>query len=398
MATTEAASPHVPVRILSVIRFPIGGIRSYLRYTYARLPPQDYSTTVVTVDVKEAGLLVSGMAPLEVDLRLVPERRAAVGLAREMTRALRTRRYGLVHSQGSTAAIASWLGAWWYGVPHVVTLHETFRDEQFAGSSGAVRRQLLQQVFRRVDAIVVVSNDARDNLLKHVTLSSTTLKRLHVIHNGVAVDVLLREAETTRPELRTRLKIRADTVLLGYVGRFMPEKGFDVLLDAVRILRDRQHPTGSFLVVAVNDGAFVREYRRQIAALDLDAYFVFEGLRSSAAGTLVELDAAIMPSRREAFGLVAIEALVLGCPLLASDCIGLREQTAGTPALTSIAGDARALADSIETFLRNRQDVTEQTRRYVPVARARFDSAGGVDRLVEVFAGAFAARRSRATH
>ena len=48
-----------PLRILNVIRFPAGGIRSYLRYRYARLPPEVYETTIVTVD-RPDNIVLSG--------------------------------------------------------------------------------------------------------------------------------------------------------------------------------------------------------------------------------------------------------------------------------------------------------------------------------------------------
>ena len=138
-----------PIRILNVIRFPIGGIRSYLRYTYSRIDPTLYVATVVTVDRPEARLLAEGMNPVHVDLHTVPERRALLGLTLATNALLRTGAVGMIHSQGTTAAIVSDLSARRHGVPHVVTLHETFRADQFSGVLGAAKRRLSWDLIRQ---------------------------------------------------------------------------------------------------------------------------------------------------------------------------------------------------------------------------------------------------------
>jgi glycosyltransferase involved in cell wall biosynthesis len=395
MAARLELGVSVPLRILNVVRFPIGGIRNYLRYTYSRLDVESYATTIVTVNRPEADLLLAGLAPLDVEVKTVPETRAFLGLALAVDRLLRTGDFGLVHSQGSTAAVVSALSARRHGLPHVVTLHETFRAEQFSGVLGEAKRRLLAWLFGQVDSLVTVSHDARENLLRHLPLDPKAARRVEVIRNGVAVDTLLREAAETQPGLRARWGIGPDVVLLGYVGRFMPEKGFDVLLEAVGRLRRQVDQLPRFLVVAVNDGAFVREYRQAISEAGLDPWFLFPGFQSSAAGTIVELDAVVMPSRREACPLLAMEAMVLGRPLIASDCIGLRELTAGAPALTSTAGDPASLATSIVQFLRDGQRARDSALAYVETAREAFDSARSAESLAALFNKALASRRPR---
>jgi glycosyltransferase involved in cell wall biosynthesis len=184
-------------------------------------------------------------------------------------------------------------------------------------------------------------------------------------------------------------------VLLGYVGRFMPEKGFDVLIEAVRRLAGSVEALPPFLIVAINDGAFVREYRERVAQLGLGAYFRFAGFQRSAAGTLTELDAVVVPSRREACPLVAMEAMVLGCPVIASDCIGLREVTAGTPALQCRADDPASLAGAIRRFVGERQAMAQRARGFVQTAREAFDASNAAGRLTVSFERALASHRAR---
>ena len=173
------------------------------------------------------------MAPLQVDLHTVPESRAVVDLALATNRLLAGGQFSIVHSQGTTRRADERHGTRRHRIAHVVTLHETFRAEQFAGVVGGIKQRAVARALRRSDAVIAVSGDARDNLLAHLPLGDRCAERVHVIRNGVAVDILLREAPTTRLEIRQRYNIAPDVTLLGYIGRFMPEKGFDILLDAV---------------------------------------------------------------------------------------------------------------------------------------------------------------------
>src|SRR5262245_21371731 len=79
----------VPLRVLNVVRFPVGGIRGYLRYTYSRLDSDAYTTTVVAVDDREAYLLPTGMAPISVELSIVPKKRVLLGLTLAVNSAIR---------------------------------------------------------------------------------------------------------------------------------------------------------------------------------------------------------------------------------------------------------------------------------------------------------------------
>jgi glycosyltransferase involved in cell wall biosynthesis len=371
-------------RILNVIRHPVGGIRSYLRYTYSALPADEWSTTVLTIDVEEAHLIRAGLvAPSR--LEFVADRDATLRLGLASLQALQSREYQLVHSQGATAGIVTAPGARLLGVPHVVTFHETFRAEQFAGVTGAVTRRALVATIDLADAIVVLGHDAQSNLFECVPLDAAQRRKVHVVPNGVPVAWLTGEGSRQRPGLRARLGVPPEVTLFGFVGRFMPEKGFDLLVQAVGELRRMGEAVPPFRVVAVNDGAYMREYLQTIESLGLADQFAFIELQPSAAGTLCELDAVVMPSRREACPLVAMEALVLACPLIATNCVGLREVTAGTPAFAAESGDPVSVAGAMRRVLADRTGAAAAAAAFAPQARARFDAAQTAAAMATLF-------------
>ncbi|MGB4189380.1 MAG: glycosyltransferase family 4 protein, partial [Syntrophales bacterium] len=142
-------------------------------------------------------------------------------------------------------------------------------------------------------------------------------------------------------------------------------------------------------ILAVNDGAYVREYKALIDSKKLTSYFLFHGFVPDVRRILRGIDALVMPSLWEAYGLVAAEALLVGCPVIASDCIGLREVTRNTPALIVRMKDSKSLAAAMRSFMDNQTAIREHTAGYLQKAMARYDSrrtAGQLDALFDEIA------------
>lgn len=101
------------------------------------------------------------------------------------------------------------------------------------------------------------------------------------------------------------------------VARLFRQKGQDVLLRALAIARPELPPVRLTLV---GSGPEESTLRRLSTELGLDDVVVFAGSVSEPAGYLRSADCFVLPSRWEGFGLVLIEALQFGLPLLAADC------------------------------------------------------------------------------
>ena len=201
---------------------------------------------------------------------------------------------------------------------------------------------------------------------------------MHVIQHGV--DVGSAAAERPAGILKRRLALPDETFLFGFFGRFMPEKGFDLIVAAVEELSRRGYDPAAFRLLAVNHGGYVREYTAEIEARRVDRYFAFLDLQPGILDLLRGVDLSLMPSRSEAAGYVAMEALAVGCPLIASDCVGLREVTRDTPAVSIPAGDAGALADAMQRAL-GMADLRRPFQEYAEKARGRFDVDKATARL-----------------
>jgi glycosyltransferase involved in cell wall biosynthesis len=202
------------------------------------------------------------------------------------------------------------------------------------------------------------------------------------IPNGIDVRKYAAPMVTGGDDLRQRLGLGADTMLFGFLGRFMEQKGFLILLDALQRLKTDE-PQRSFHLVAVGSGDYKREYRIEIERRGLGDMVSLFDFTPDILPILQQLDLLVIPSLWEASPLQPMEAMAAGVPVLGTACIGLREVLRHTPARMVRAGDAAALATGLRQALHS--PWTTEAREYAAEACRRFDNAPSARQLVELY-------------
>jgi glycosyltransferase involved in cell wall biosynthesis len=360
----------------------VGGIRTHLQYNCPALAASGYRFTFVGPAGEALETLRHGLAGLDgAEFVGVPPRGRGYRLWPTARRLLRGGRFDLVHSHGTTAAFHGTLALLGLAVPHVVTLHEPFRLAQFSGLVGGVKRWVLGRLLRRADAVISVSDDARQNLLDYLPPLRRCPSRLWTIPNGIDTRHYARNEGPRPGDLRRQLGLGPGVALVGFLGRFMPEKGFPLLLEAVRPLAGCGEPP--FHVVAFGSGDYRREYQTAIERDGLAGLVTLRDFVPDVRPLLGQLDLVVVPSLWEASSLISMEAMAAGVPVLGSDCPGLREVLRDTPSRTVAAGDAGALRVGLRAALA--APWTAQARAFAPLARERFDNARSARRLLAVY-------------
>lgn len=143
---------------------------------------------------------------------------------------------------------------------------------------------------------------------------------------AVLVPPLAPPAALDPREARRRLGLPPGIPVVGFVGRLSPEKGLDVLLRAWARAR-RQ--LGEARLVVIGDGPRAAAWRRLSRRLGIAGDCHWLGRVPDAGALLPAFDLVAIPSRREALGLVALEALAAGVPVLAARTGGLPEALGG---------------------------------------------------------------------
>jgi glycosyltransferase involved in cell wall biosynthesis len=143
--------------------------------------------------------------------------------------------------------------------------------------------------------------------------------------------------------------------LVGALGRIHPNKGFDVLLHAVRQLKDRGRAI-RVVIAGADEAGSVASLAAQRDALRLgEAEVALPGWIDKPSEFLALLDVFCLPSRKETFGLALLEAMAAGRPVVASalpDLNGAFEN--GSEGCFAGPGDAGSLAGALNSLIADR--------------------------------------------
>ncbi len=191
-----------------------------------------------------------------------------------------------------------------------------------------------------VDATVAISGAV------HAESLGYGLPRLTAITNGIDLDAF--------PPAERRGE--GGLVRLIQTARFMPEKGQDVLIDALAHLVAAGHDVHLTLAGPMpREDAFLAGLHRQVATHGLTERVSFVHGRTDVAALLAACDIYVLPSREEGFGLGLVEAMASGLPVVATATGGPREIVAhGTNGLLVPIEDAAAMAEALAHLIQDR--------------------------------------------
>lgn len=251
----------------------------------------------------------------------------------------------------------------------------TLRNEvasKIDAAGGGRRRRGVQRMFRRADAVVAVSHGLAREFADVV---GTAVDRLEVIHNLVVTDGLSERVE----ESVSHSWLAADRyapVVLG-VGRLQAQKDFSTLVRAFARLR-RRRPLRLVILGEGNEAAGLEQQVRQLGVEDdVD----FPGFVSNPLAWMARADVFVLPSRSEAFGMVLVEAMASGCPVVSTDCpSGPREiLDHGRYGALVPVGDDESMATEIERVLDH-----PPARTLLKEGAHRFTAEAGGQRYLEL--------------
>ncbi|HET9017523.1 MAG TPA: glycosyltransferase [Thermomicrobiaceae bacterium] len=244
-------------------------------------------------------------------------------------------RYDAIHAHYWLSGWAGQLVQRYWDVPLVMMFHTLAHLKNAVAGQDHRETTLRLQVERRIaelaDAVVAANPDERVEIIRRLNAPPAAV---HTIPLGVDLNHF-------RPD-DSRAARRAlglpDGPLVLYVGRIDPVKGIDTLFDAfARLVYDREWlerpPRLVFVGGLIRDGiggsvadADLDALAARAAALGLSDHVLFHGAQPRERLPLYynAVDVCAVPSRYESFGLVAVEAMACGTPVVASDVGGLR--------------------------------------------------------------------------
>jgi 1,2-diacylglycerol 3-alpha-glucosyltransferase len=388
------------MRILYVsdVYFPrVNGVSTSIRSFRRELQAIGHEVVIVAPEYPQAApdadtgvvRVAARGVPLDPEDRLMRDRSL-----RQLQARLGTRAFDLVHIQTPFAAHYAGLRiARELGVPCVATYH-TFFEEYLHHYVPFAPRALMRACARRfsrsqgnqVDALVVPSRAMMSILTGYGVRSPMT-----ILPTGISMGEF---AGGDGASFRRLHGIPAERPLLVHVGRVAFEKNIDFLLRTLMHVRAR-HP--DVLLLIAGEGPALPHLRSLARRLRLDTNVQFIGYLDRTVALLDCFragDVFVFASRTETQGLVLLEAMALGVPVVALAEMGAIDiLEAGMGALTA-APDERAFAEAVCLLLDSpslRRRLAAEGRRFA----ASWDAAVQARRLADFYAGVLRAQTAR---
>jgi glycosyltransferase involved in cell wall biosynthesis len=378
-------------RVLVPVSHPLGGIRTYMLYYFRRLHKEaGYRFTFLS----EAG---NAFETFKRDLTEwegtgfieVPPQCGSRTMVQIIRQTLKTQPLALIHSQGLKAGTETAAANYFRNIPHIITLHDVILPQnEIPGRFKGLKKTIISLVTRRASFIVPVSYDCEANHLQIFPAWKRGPVQVKTILNGIDLERIEHSRsrfETCRElRLREQLGIGNEVILGGFFGRFMPQKGIDLLLKSLELLADQGYADRFRLVVTKDWNGFLNE----TMSLVTDNPKIVRMIRfidpvPDITPLLLQMDVTVIPSRWEACPILPMESLVLGVPVVGSNCIGLREVLRDTPSLIHQHGNPQSLATALMKFIES--PTTVAAKDYVSDAVKRFDIRAATNQLLEIY-------------
>ncbi len=208
---------------------------------------------------------------------------------------------------------------------------------------------------------------------------------LRVAYNGV------RAPEAQSRLVGDRSAGSANGLSIGAVGRMTTEKGFDGLIRALVEVPEAE-------LTLIGDGPERPALEELARKLRVDGRIEWAGWHQGSWSERWRFDVLAVPSTMESFGLVAVEAMLVGIPVVATAVGGLPEVVEdGVDGLIVPPGDPSALAAALRRLQDDPQLRSTMGRAAATRARTRFSEQAMIDCYVDMFDEALGTRRRRSS-
>lgn len=260
----------------------------------------------------------------------------------ELKKLIKKQRPDIVHLNSSKAGFLGSLAGKLAGAKVIFTAHGFIFNEPRPWIEKQFYLILEKWASRFRDFIITVSNADKESALRHHLINE---HKISTIHNGIPnIDFLPQE------EARLQLGIDTNKFIFGTVANFYKTKGLHILIQAVLMLSDEIKNQSLFLIIG--DGPEFNNLKSKIKNLGLENIIKTLGQIDNAAKYLRALDCFVLPSLKEGFPYVLLEAMQAGLPIIATN-VGGNKEALDEAGLIIPPNDPHALKTALAACLGN---------------------------------------------
>lgn len=300
-----------------------------------------------------------------------------VELLRRLVKLIRRSRVNIVHSHRYKENLLAGMAATWLRVPRMVaTVHGLPEPTPWASSWRIRRARLTDWLSLRYMASQVIAVSAEIA----GWMEDQAPGRVSLVGNSVCLDGF--RGDDPGQVLRS-LGVPPGNKVVGAVGRLVPVKGMDLLIEcAAEILKIRRNV--SFIVVG--DGPDRGKLEQEIARKRIADHVVLAGFRPDVLEIVNAFDLLVIPSRHEGIPTVLLEALALGKPVVAAAVGGIPEVVKNDVTGRLVApGDSMGWVPAVLGLLDNPGEASRLGRRGRQDVESRWNVRKQAERLFEIY-------------
>lgn len=242
--------------------------------------------------------------------------------------------YRIVHSHLDCMAGIPLKAAKKYGVP--VRIAHAHNSSQVKNAKYPMKLYYKRDIPENATHLFACGKEAGDWMFGGHSFS--------ILNNAIDAESFVFDEEV-RNQYREELGVGQNTILMGHVGRFNPQKNHIFLIDVFAELLKRL-PDSKLLLVG--QGALEQSIREKVERLGISDKVIFAGIRSDVSGLFQAMDVFAMPSLFEGLPLVLVEAQAAGLPCVVSNHVPAEcEKTQNLVTFLSLEAGADRWAEEI---------------------------------------------------
>lgn len=303
-------------------------------------------------------------------------------------------KYDVIHSHYWLSGIAAELLRDEWNIPILQMFHTLgeLKNRIARGPDefeGAYRLDNERRVIAAADRIIAATPVEQEQLIDYYNAEE---KKITIIPPGVNLDHFY---PIPRDEARAVIGIPKNDMVFLYVGRIEPLKGIDTLIKAISCMNyQREVDHASLVIIGGNPndtpqqmGAEMVRLRELCSDLCLDKTVLFVGKKDQSFLQYYysSADALVMPSHYESFGMVALEAMACGTPVIASNVGGLSYLVQdGVTGCHVPSGDSEALCQKL-SMLEYQDETRERIGRQASEYAKQFSWKNIADKIVQEY-------------
>lgn len=310
----------------------------------------------------------------------------------EIYNIIKSRKPDIVHLHSSKAGVLGALACKAMGVKKIVfTAHGWVFNEKLPWFKKRLYVLISRFAALFQDAIICVSEYDKTAALKYKIAPAN---KLFVIHNGIdlsKLDFLTKEQATDKLSeiLNSKFPIpytlNPKPYLIGTVANLYKNKAIDVLIEAAKLISETK-PEQNFTFIVIGEGKERKNLESRIKNYELKDKFFLVGSVAEAWKYLKAFDIFVLPSLKEGFPYVILEAMAAGLPIIASKVGGIPEMIEdGRSGLLINPGDAKELAGAILKLFQERETAKKLGDEAERTVKEKFGLAEMVRKTMEVY-------------